>query len=154
MHLTAARLSGRRVIGVFALLLLIMGQLFVSHTGMVVSNNIYAATLTLYTLFLLVRLEAPERRPLWIAPAGLFLSLGAGVKANFFVFVLPIAITAFVLPACLAFGDRVLTVVLPLAIGGVVGAVPTLTGCSLSAGEMSISSLSLPGPVFSPQSFV
>ncbi len=126
MYLTATRLSGRRVIGLFAVLLLITDQLFISHVGMVVSNNIYAATLTLYGLFFfLVGLEAAERRPLWIALAGLFLSLGAGVKANFFVFVLPIAVAAFILPNYLAFRDRVLAVVLPLATGGVVAALPT-----------------------------
>lgn len=126
MYLTATRLSGRRVIGLFAMLLLITDQLFISHVGMVVSNNIYAATLTIYGLFFfLVGLAAAERRPLWIALAGLLLSLAAGVKANFFVFVIPIAIAAVLLPAHLAFRDRVLTTVLPLAVGGIVGALPT-----------------------------
>lgn len=126
MYLTATQLSGRRFIGLFAVLLLVTDQLFISHVGMVVSNNIYAATLAIYGLFFfLTGLKADQRRALWIALAGLFLSLAAGVKANFIVFVLPIAMAAVLLPAHLAFRDRLLKVVLPLAVGGLIGALPT-----------------------------
>ena len=58
MALTAARLAQSRAIGLFAALLLIADQLFVSHVGMIVSNNIYAATLCVYgLLFFLIGLE-------------------------------------------------------------------------------------------------
>jgi 4-amino-4-deoxy-L-arabinose transferase-like glycosyltransferase len=126
MYLTAARLSGSRLIGGLAMLLLVSDGLYISHVGMVVSNNIYAAALTVYGLFFfLVGLERADRRPLWIALAGVLLSLGAGVKANFIAFVLPIALAAFILPAALTFRQRFVSVVLPLAIGGIIGALPT-----------------------------
>ena len=126
MHLTAARLSGSRTVGLFAALLLISDQLFISHVGMVVSNNIYAATLAVYGfLFFLIGLESAERRVLMIVLAGLCLSLGAGIKANFIAFVLPVALAAFLLPRNLTLRDRLVSVVLPLAVGGVIGALPT-----------------------------
>jgi hypothetical protein len=126
MYLTAARLSGSRVIGILAMLLLIADGLFISHVGMVVSNNIYAAALTVFGFFFfLVGLEKSDRRLIWMALAGILLSLGAGVKANFIVFVLPIALAAFILPRALTFRERFVSVVLPLAAGGVIGALPT-----------------------------
>ncbi len=126
MYLAAVRLSGSRLIGVLAMLLLVTDGLYISHVGMVVSNNIYAAALTVYGLFFfLVGLEQADRRPLWIALAGILLSLGAGVKANFIAFVLPIALAAFILPTALSFRQRIVSVVLPLALGGVIGALPT-----------------------------
>lgn len=126
MFLIATRLAKSRVIGALAVLLLLMDQLFISHVGMIVSNNIYAATLTLFGLYaFLIGIEDRARRPLMIALAGLLLSLGAGVKANFIVFVLPIAFAAFLLPKGLSFRERSVWVVLPLALGGVIGALPT-----------------------------
>ncbi len=126
MYLTATKLSGSRAVGLFGAILLICDQLFVSHVGMVVSNNIYAATLAVYgLLFFLSGLETSKRRSFWIGLAGLVLSLGAGVKANFIVFVLPIALAAFVMMPGLSLRHRFLTIVLPLAIGGAIGALPT-----------------------------
>lgn len=123
----AFRLSGSAVLALFALIAVLTNDLLLGVTGMSATNNFLPlpfATLGL-GLFLLAVLDGRPRA--WqVFLAGLCLSFAAGLKASAVIFIPAATIAAVFLPIGLPFVQRLRVVVLPLAAGGVIGALPVL----------------------------
>lgn len=122
----AWRLSKNLLVTGLAVLLIVTNSLFVEYEGMLVAVHLYPICFaTLGFLCFLVALDGDRVRPFFIFLSGLFLSLAAGFKANYVIVVPPFAIAALFLPRALPFGQRLLRVALPLAIGGIICGLPT-----------------------------
>jgi len=111
----------------FALLLILTNDALLTVTGMTATNNLLPLPFAYLGLGLFVLGVAEERgRPLLVAASGLSLSIAAGMKISAAGFIPLTAIAAFLLPVQANFASRFLRVVLPLAAGGIIGALPVL----------------------------
>ena len=112
----------------FAMTIFVMlNDALVNQTGMAATNNLLPLPFAYAGMGLFLLGVTGERvRPVLIAAGGLALGLAASIKVNAVGFILPIAVAAFLLPAFLPFGSRIRSVVIPLALGGIVGASPVL----------------------------
>ncbi|QRM56092.1 hypothetical protein [Sinorhizobium sp. BG8] len=97
-------------------------QLFLMQTGMSATNNLLPLPLSFLGLGVFVLAVKDDRaRPLLAFLAGCLLSFAAGFKVSAVAFIPPVALAAFFLPRAYGLGQRLTHVVLPLAIGGVIG---------------------------------
>ncbi len=123
---------GRRLgagsLATFAAVLLLLGNvLLLGEPGMLASNNLAPIPLALLAfLFLLRGLNEARAVPLWTFAAGVLVSLSIGFKSNY-VFLAPcFAMTALLAPAARSLIQRLVSGLLPLALGGLVGGLPVL----------------------------
>ncbi|WP_018185278.1 hypothetical protein [Kaistia granuli] len=120
--LTQSRLASWCIV-----LLGVTNELFLTQPGMTATNNLLPLPFSLLGLGLFILGVRDERpRPLLYAGAGFFLSLAVCFKVSAVAFIPPVVIAAFLLPRALGIKERVLRVVTPLAIGGIVGGLPVL----------------------------
>ncbi|QLL65975.1 hypothetical protein [Sinorhizobium mexicanum] len=110
-----------------AAVLTVTNELFLSQTGMTATNNLLPLPFSLLGVGLFV-LAVKDRRalPLVVGAAGFCLSIAASFKISAVAFIPPVAIAAFFLPRGYQFRQRLLRVVLPLALGGLLGGLPIL----------------------------
>lgn len=107
--------------------LTLANELFLSVTGMGATNNFLPLPFAFLGLGLFaLAVVSTSVRSTMAAAAGLCLSLGVVFKISGVAFILPVALAALLLPRELAFRERLVRVVLPLAVGGLVGALPIL----------------------------
>jgi hypothetical protein len=107
--------------------LTLANELFLTQPGMTATNNLLPLPLSLLGLGLfLLAVRDDSARPWLSAGAGCFLALAVVFKISAVAFILPVAVAAFLLPRALAFRDRVLRVVVPVALGGLAGGLPIL----------------------------
>lgn len=110
-----------------AAVLTVTNELFLSQTGMTATNNLLPLPFSLLGIGLfLLAIKDGRALPLAVGTAGFCLSIAAGFKISAVAFIPPVAIAAFFLPRGYDFRQRVLRVVLPLALGGLLGGLPIL----------------------------
>lgn len=121
------RLTRSPVMTLFAVLLILSNDTLLGTTGMAATNNMLPMPFAYLGLGLFVLGVADDRgRPLLIAAGGLSLALAASTKGSAIAFIPPVAIAAFFLPLKAKLAARLQRVVLPLAAGGIAGALPVL----------------------------
>lgn len=124
-YLLAFRLTRERPIAVIAAVFLATNSVLVSHVGVVASNNFIPLVFPILAFYLfLAGLDGREPKPLHILAAGLCLSVATGFKVSSIAAIPPFALFAFLLPGHVSFSTRLIKVVLPLAVGGLIGALP------------------------------
>jgi hypothetical protein len=120
--LTRSRLASWCIV-----VLSLANELFLTQPGMTATNNFLPLPLSLLGLGLFVLAIRDDRASSGLAfGSGFFLGLAVVFKVSAVAFVLPVALAAFLLPRALALGERLRRVVLPVAIGGVIGGLPVL----------------------------
>jgi hypothetical protein len=112
---------------VFALVVVLANDLLLGPTGMAATNNFFPLVFGYLGLGLFAIAVGRERmEPLLIFCVGLCLALAATVKISAVGFIVPVAVASVLVPAKLDLATRLRQVVLPLALGGILGAVPVL----------------------------
>lgn len=118
-------LSRSRLVALFCVLALEVNVYLLTVVGMTATNNflqigpIYAG-LALFAHGAL----SPSRRALWAFLSGVSLSLAIGVKLSAVYYVPPLAVATLFVPWGLPFRQRLLSMTLPMALGGLIGALP------------------------------
>ena len=108
-------------------LLIMTNDALLTVTGMTATNNLLPLPFAYLGLGLfLLGLSGDRVRSLVIGISGVSLALAASIKASAVGFIPPVALAAFFLPVQTRFSSRLLRVVLPLAVGGIIGALPVL----------------------------
>jgi hypothetical protein len=121
------RLTGSMSLTCLICLLLVTNSLLGGEAGTLVSNNFLPIPFALAGLGIFIVETGSSTPRFWrLTFAGFFLAVAAGLKANYMVVVAPFAAAAFLLPPTMPFQKRLLRVALPLTIGGIVGALPSL----------------------------
>lgn len=124
MYLLAQRLTGERWIGVLAALFLATNSVLIGHGGVVGTPNLIRLVFPILAFyFFLAGIDAREPRPLHILLCGICLSLAVGFKVNYIVIIPPFVILACLVPWHASAATRFKRVLLPLFLGGIVGAV-------------------------------
>lgn len=121
------RISERLSVAIFGVASLLSAEVLLGQTGMAATNNLLPLPFAMMGLGLFVLCVAENRpafRPLFIA--GLMLSIAAGMKASAIAFVPPVAIAAFLLPRDMTLTERARYMALPVALGGLIGALPLI----------------------------
>lgn len=107
--------------------LLAFNPVLLDAAGMAVTNNFIATPFLLFGLLAFLRgLEGDRPAPGPMVLAGLLLALGAGFKANYALMLVPVGVAVLLMPAGASVSERLRGGLLPLAIGGIIGALPTL----------------------------
>ncbi|MBU2532979.1 MAG: hypothetical protein KKB37_09585 [Alphaproteobacteria bacterium] len=121
------RLTRSRTLAAFLVLAVLTNDMFLSVTGMTATNNFIPLPFAFIGLGL-VAVSMIEDKPAIgvIIAAGIFLSVSAGLKASAISFIFPLVAALLLLPASQGFGWRLKYYLLPLAVGGLVGAAPVL----------------------------
>ncbi|WP_159587189.1 hypothetical protein [Chelativorans xinjiangense] len=120
-------LTRSRLVSWCIVILSLLNSLFLTETGMTATNNLLPLPFSFLGIGLFILgVHRGRGQPVVIGLAGLCLSAAAVLKISAVAFVPPIAIAAFFLPFSLRFRERVKRVVLPLAVGGLVGGLPIL----------------------------
>lgn len=116
-----------RLVGLVAIILLFGNATLLGSPGVLASNNFAPMTFALWGFYAFLRgVEAAPLRPGLVALGGLLLSLAIGFKANYVFLAIPFAVASLFVPSGLSLPRRLLLVTLPLALGGGIGALPTL----------------------------
>lgn len=119
------RLTGSALVAAVGPLSLITADVLLGQTGMAATNNLLPLPFALLGLgFFAVALADPRPGFGQLLLAGVMLSVAAGMKASAIAFVPAVAIGCFLVPRQLPFSVRLRHVVLPVALGGVIGALP------------------------------
>ncbi len=123
--LATYRISRSGRLALFSVVALLTCETLLSQAGMAATNNLLPLAFAALGLGLFIA-ETRERdvSRTRLVLAGFCLSIAAGMKVSAFMFIPPVAIGAFFLPATLPFADRLRRVVTPLLIGGLIGALP------------------------------
>jgi hypothetical protein len=102
-------------------------ELFLTQTGMTATNNLLPLPFSFLGLGLFILGVSHGRvRPVLIALAGFCLSVAVVFKISAVAFIPPVAIAAFLMPRSADIRSRVMQVIVPLAIGGLIGGLPVL----------------------------
>ncbi|WP_157218512.1 glycosyltransferase family 39 protein [Flavisphingomonas formosensis] len=116
--------TGDRRIGVAAVLLLAAGALL-GPAGMLVTNNFLPIPFALLGIHLLiVALEGDGVRPSLIFSAGIAIGFAVILKISYVFLVPPILLAALVAKEGLSVPIRLREILLPLAVGGLIGGLP------------------------------
>lgn len=111
----------------FCLLAIATDPVLLGPAGMAGANNFPTVVLGFLGVLLFFRgLAASGRTTGWIIAAGVTLGLAASFKASGIAFVAPVAIASFLLPLGAPLRVRLRSTVLPLALGGMTAALPTI----------------------------
>jgi hypothetical protein len=114
-------------LAVACLVAFLTNDVLLSGAGLYGSNNFLPMPFVLLGLGLFVRGVLDENpHPVTMASAGICLSIAVGIKISAIAFIPPVALGAFLLPWNMPFGRRFAQVVLPLAVGGLIGALPMI----------------------------
>ena len=125
--LLGRHLGADRLMLLMMTVLLVTNPLLLGPTGMTATNNMLPMPFALFGLLMFLRgVAAPRARPMLLVLSGMLLALAAGFKINYAVLVLPFGAAAFLLPRELSWRQRLARVALPMLVGGLVGALPTL----------------------------
>ena len=133
----AWRLTRSALVATAAVIFLVANDFLLGVVGATATNNFLPlpfafAGLCLFALGvrgegLLGRAARREGvAPQTILAAGVSLSIALAMKVSAIAFIAPVAVAAFLLPGGLKLTERLKTVVLPLAIGGLIGATPVI----------------------------
>jgi len=118
-------LSGDRMVALTSVVAVAANIHLLTVPGMTATNNFLQIGPAFGGLALFVlAISGVRRRALAAFGAGVCLSIAVGVKISSFVLVPPLAIAAFLLPWHLPFRERLVTVTLPMAVGGLLAAAP------------------------------
>ena len=117
----------------FAASALILGNvLLLGPSGMLVSNNFLPIPFIFFAFYFLLGALAKDKPGSGEAfLAGLIVSLTIGLKANYIVLAPLFALAALLAPAHRPLRERIIRAFVPLAIGGVVGGLPSLLHLTL-----------------------
>jgi hypothetical protein len=122
---TTLRISRSWLLAIFSAVAIVAADPLLGQAGMAATNNLLPLPFAVLGIGLFLA-ETMEQRPRssLIFIAGLCLSLAAGSKISAVVFIPPVALAAFLLPVRVSLRTRLIGTVLPLAAGGLVGALP------------------------------
>ncbi|GAB2187719.1 ArnT family glycosyltransferase [Roseibium sp. LAB1] len=121
------RISRSWLLAIFSAVAVLAADPLLGQAGMAATNNLLPLPFAVLGIGLFL-VETMERRPRssLIFVAGVCLSLAAGSKVSAVVFIPPVALAAFLLPAGASMSRRLTGTVLPLAAGGLIGALPVI----------------------------
>ncbi|MFC0341762.1 hypothetical protein [Paracoccus niistensis] len=121
------RITGSPVTGLFAAAIPLASETLLSQAGMAATNNLLPLPFILLGLALFAMAHLSGRSPfvLYFA-AGLSLSVAAGMKASAIAFVPAVVAACFMLPRGVPLARRARLTALPVALGGLVGALPLI----------------------------
>lgn len=121
------RIAGSVRAGLFAAAIPLGSETLLSQAGMAATNNLLPLPFILLGLALFAMAHLGGRSPfaLYFA-AGLALSVGAGMKASAIAFVPAVVAACFLLPRGAPLADRARLTALPVALGGLAGALPLI----------------------------
>lgn len=121
------RLTRSPAMCLFAVVSILANEALLNQTGMAATNNLLVLSAAYLGLGLFVLGTREEGvKPLWVLLGGVFLATAAAVKASAFIFIPLVATAALFLPQNMPFAQRPMKVVVPLAVGGLLGAAPVL----------------------------
>lgn len=119
------RLAGSAMAGLFSAAIFLGSETLLAQSGMTATNNLLPLPFVLIGLALFAAGHVGGRSPFAIYfLAGLSLSLAAGMKVSAIAFVPAIAIACFLLPRAATLPERARLTALPVALGGIIGALP------------------------------
>jgi hypothetical protein len=118
-------LSRSALVTAFAVVGFLTSHALMSEPGMAATNNLLQLPLTVLGVGLfLVETTRAEPRFWWLVLAGACGTIAVGVKLSGVALVPPLLAAALLMPAYFTLALRVRRVLLPLLIGGVIGALP------------------------------
>lgn len=121
------RITGSPVGGLFAAAIPLGSETLLSQAGMAATNNLLPLPFLLLGLALFAVGHLGGRSPFAVYfAAGLSLSLAAGMKASAIAFVPAIVAACFLLPRGASLAQRARLTALPVALGGLLGALPLI----------------------------
>lgn len=121
------RLTRSALVAIVGPVSLLTADVLLGQTGMAATNNLLPLPFALLGLGLFAVAIAEQRQNFWqLLLAGIALSIAAGMKASAIAFVPAVAIGCFLIPRRLPFLARLRLVVLPVALGGLIGAAPLI----------------------------
>jgi hypothetical protein len=119
------RLTQSSAVASVSVIAMLANGTLLDQTGMAATNNFLPLVLSYIGLGLFLIGTAEDKvNPLIIFVSGFALSMSAAFKVNALAFIPAVAIGSFFLPTQLAMPQRLTRVMVPLAIGGMVGAFP------------------------------
>ncbi len=121
------RLTRSALVALVGPVSLVTADVLLGQTGMAATNNLLPLPFAMLGLglFAIVIAEGRPRFGLLVL-AGVFLSVAAGLKASAIAFVPAVAVGCFLIPRRIGLADRLRHVVLPVALGGLLGALPLI----------------------------
>lgn len=123
----ALRLTRSAPVMAATVALALTNDILLGQAGMTATNNLLAPALGIVgTGLFMVAIKETQVSRLLVALSGLLLGLAAATKVSAIAFVIPVVAASLLLPGGLGLGRRLLEVVLPLALGGLVGGGGTL----------------------------
>ncbi|WBU56440.1 hypothetical protein [Paracoccus sediminicola] len=130
------RLTRSALVALFGPVSLLTAEVLLGQTGMAATNNLLPLPFALIGLglFAIAVIEG-DFAPGKLFAAGVALSIAAGMKASAIAFVPAVAIASFLIPRDLPLSQRLRRLVLPVGLGGLVGALP-LFWLALSSTEL------------------
>lgn len=121
------RLTRSVLVAVVGPVSLITADVLLGQTGMAATNNLMPLPFALLGLGLFAIAIAEQRQHFGqLLLSGVLLSIAAGLKASAIAFVPAVAIGCFLVPRRVTFAERLRHVVLPVALGGLIGAAPLI----------------------------
>ncbi|MCJ8159297.1 hypothetical protein [Sphingomonas sp. LaA6.9] len=125
--LIAWRVTGSRAMVLFAIVMLVSNPVLLGQPGLLVTNSFAPMAMALLaTYFFLSGLEDNAPRPWRIAAAGLCVALAIGLRVSYVFLVPPFVAATLLVPTRLPFVVRLRSVMLPFALAGIIGMLPTL----------------------------
>ncbi|MEJ1159173.1 hypothetical protein [Prosthecomicrobium sp. N25] len=107
-------------------ILTVCNELFLSQTGMAATNNFLPLPFSYLGLALFILGLRAGGNPGLVFLAGFMLALGASMKISAVVVVPVVVLAALLLPRGLSAAGRLVKVLLPLGLGGILGGLPIL----------------------------
>ncbi|MFD1795029.1 hypothetical protein FQV27_15750 [Paracoccus aurantiacus] len=121
------RLTRSAVMALFGPVSFISAEVLLGQAGMAATNNLLPLPFALLGLGLLaISLAERDLSFTRLFAAGVMLSIAAGMKASAIAFIPAVAIGCFLLPRRMDAADRARKLALPVALGGIVGALPLI----------------------------
>lgn len=110
-----------------AIAMLVFNSDLLGPAGMAATNNFVPVPFALAAIVCFLSATRGDTRTVLLAAAsGFLMSLAAGFKANFVPFAACIGFAAFLVPPSWQLRERVTRLVLPMLVGGMIGALPIL----------------------------
>jgi hypothetical protein len=127
MALVVHRATASRAAAVLAVLALLTSPPLLGAAGMLVTNNFAPIPFALLgTHLFIVGLDRTQPSFPALLASGACLAVAAGFKANFIFLLPPFALAMLLVPRGLVIADRAVSVILPVLLGALIGALPVL----------------------------
>ena len=108
-------------------ILSLANELFLAQTGMAATNNLLPLPFSFLGLGLFILgVKHGHARPMLIGLAGFCLSVAVVFRISAIAFIFPVATAALFLPRSDDFRRRVVRVIIPLVVGGLIGGLPII----------------------------